>query len=697
MNNTEVVEVVDDDPEGYMNEDTDDEPDATAAPTVYENLGSKVRKVVMQKRKTAIAAFNAYLTKIKYQPSDFNQLSAAQLLQFQEVFGCFPDYLMRERKLSDSKSNQNYVSCIKTLIESRAPDSDILQGRWYSQLQQNIKKMYVEQAQSNKTTLTKDGNLANHRDLMTICRKLFTENTAQSISERNLICFEWYCCGRITEVTDNLTSDKFDAYFGNRILCMKGKVLRAKTYREDDVLFILHASDWLICPIHSFASLLACGDATMKLYPLIAANRGGHYVNDMLKRKFEEEDGLTPKLTSKCFRTGAATHLNEDPASKERNIILRLGHEMKSIETSYNYILGTSKTESQSARLMSGWSSPEFGGICPWMEAIPDSDHDAFTLYAADLIGCRNLKPNMVLLAAIILVLYYKKVSMDYPESLLLKKMNSKSVRKEQLQIWCDALNKEFLKLNAVYLPIETINDDATINVHDMKTFMTRTVEEQQNIRIIVQQQNEQLQQQCHELQRQNELLQALINAINSNYTTPSRRSTSNRSSLITSHFNTTSTDNNNNNNQTTSAEFPTEWLISRKSVCVGAFFQRWYKDEIYNVISTDDKEVECMNRFKRAITLFKHFLPDNAVLDRRPNTNSSSFRAWLLNLEELSVSVQDNAIAFCSRHRPTKNQVRQRAIMPYYEGIVRRLNELVKDAVDLPNPANVIDRTMAT
>ena len=41
----------------------------------------------MQKRKTAIAAFNAYLTKIKYQPSDFYQLSAAQLLQFQEVTG----------------------------------------------------------------------------------------------------------------------------------------------------------------------------------------------------------------------------------------------------------------------------------------------------------------------------------------------------------------------------------------------------------------------------------------------------------------------------------------------------------------------------------------------------------------------------------------------------------------------------------
>ena len=149
---------------------------------------------------------------------------------------------------------------------------------------------------------------------------------------------------------------------------------------------------------------------------------------------------------------------------------------------------------------MSGWSSVEFGGICPWMEAIPDSDYDAFTLYAADLIGCS------MLLAAIILVLYYKKVSMDYPESLLLKKMNSKSVRREQLQSWCDAINKEFLKLNAVYLPIETINDDATINAHDMKTFMTRTVEEQQNKRIIVQQQNEQLQQQCHELQRQNEL-----------------------------------------------------------------------------------------------------------------------------------------------------------------------------------------------
>ena len=80
MNNTEVVEVVDDDPEGYMNEDTGDEPDATAALTVYENLGSKVRKAVMPKWKTAISTFNAYLTKIKYQPSVFSQLSAAQLL-----------------------------------------------------------------------------------------------------------------------------------------------------------------------------------------------------------------------------------------------------------------------------------------------------------------------------------------------------------------------------------------------------------------------------------------------------------------------------------------------------------------------------------------------------------------------------------------------------------------------------------------
>jgi hypothetical protein len=104
--------------------------------------------------------------------------------------------------------------------------------------------------------------------------------------------------------------------------------LRGKASRND-ILFMIHATDWIICPIHSFASLLACNNITLKLYPFISQSRGGDNVNLLLKRKCREYDSLTPKLTSKCFKTGAATSLNEHPNSKETNIVLRLGHQVK--------------------------------------------------------------------------------------------------------------------------------------------------------------------------------------------------------------------------------------------------------------------------------------------------------------------------------------------------------------------------------
>ena len=112
---------------------------------------------------------------------------------------------------------------------------------------------------------------------------------------------------------------KFDAYFGNGIRCMKGRLLRGKTSREDDILFMIHATDWTICPIHSFASLLACNNITLKLYPFISQSRGSDNVNLLLKRKCREHDSLTPKLTSKCFNTLITNHFNRNANSTDRD------------------------------------------------------------------------------------------------------------------------------------------------------------------------------------------------------------------------------------------------------------------------------------------------------------------------------------------------------------------------------------------
>jgi hypothetical protein len=113
--------------------------------------------------------------------------------------GQFPDYLMKVRKISCIKSNQNYMFCIKEMIISRAPNSDIVQGAWYTRLRTNIEKMYVQAAMDNGTTLYTDSKYTNEHDLVTLCRSLISDNTAIFISMRSLQCFEWYCHGRINE------------------------------------------------------------------------------------------------------------------------------------------------------------------------------------------------------------------------------------------------------------------------------------------------------------------------------------------------------------------------------------------------------------------------------------------------------------------------------------------------------------------
>ena len=660
---------------------------------IFENVGDRIGKAVLKKRATVLTAFNQFLMRIGYVPNNFDELSTNQLNNFRDVMGQFPDYLMKVRKISNIKSNQNYISCIKEMIISRAPNSDIVQGAWYTRLRTNIEKMYVQAAMDNGTTLYTDSNYTNEHDLATLCRSLITDNTAISISMRSLLCFEWYCHGRINEVAEHLHSSKFDAYFGNGIRCMKGRLLRGKTSREDDILFMIHATDWTICPIHSFASLLACNNITLKLYPFISQSRGSDNVNLLLKRKCREHDSLTPKLTSKCFKTGAATSLNEHPNSKETNIVLRLGHQVKKMQTSYSYILKTTKIESQTARLVSGWNNPLYGGICPWIEAISENERESFQFYAINLIGCHHLTSNLVLMAAVVLVMNYRTVRRQYSQSILIQRMNDHGVTREQLECWCDVLQKEFVRLNARYLPVNAIRDDTSIHAFDMKTFMDKSIKEHEETRVQMFQQNQQM---VLLMEQNQQIIQLLQEHASS--TSQSSRSTIRRNTLITNHFNrnANSTDRDTAVLAEVSTHFPPE-LLSRKSLPISDFFLRWYKQELYNINCQSDEESRSFNLFKNAIRLLKRFLPDNSILEKRPISDHTSLRAWLHNLGRLSATIEDRSLAFCEQHKkPNNNPVRQRKLQPFFEGIYKRLNELSFDRrVQFPTPVGVVDRCM--
>ena len=178
---------------------------------IFENVGDRIGKAVLKKRATVLTAFNQFLMRIGYVPNNFDELSTNQLNNFRDVMGQFPDYLMKVRKISNIKSNQNYISCIKEMIISRAPNSDIVQGAWYTRLRTNIEKMYVQAAMDNGTTLYTDSNYTNEHDLATLCRSLITDNTAISISMRSLYILK---TTKIESQTARLVSGWNDPLYG---------------------------------------------------------------------------------------------------------------------------------------------------------------------------------------------------------------------------------------------------------------------------------------------------------------------------------------------------------------------------------------------------------------------------------------------------------------------------------------------------
>ena len=92
-----------------------------------------------------------------------------------------------------------------------------------------------------------------------------------------------------------------------------------------------------------------------------------------------------------------------------------------------------------------------------------------------------------------VLVLNYRTVLRQYSQSILIVRMDNHGVTREQLLCWCDVLQKEFVRLNARYLPVNAIRDDASINAFDMKTFMDKSIKEHEETRVQMFQQNQQM------------------------------------------------------------------------------------------------------------------------------------------------------------------------------------------------------------
>ena len=218
----------------------------------------------------------------------------------------------------------------------------------------------------------------------------------------------------------------------------------------------------------------------------------------------------------------------------------------------------------------------------------------------------------------------YRTVRRQYSQSILIQRMNDHGVTREQLECWCDVLQKEFVRLNARYLPVNAIRDDTSIHAFDMKTFMDKSIKEHEETRVQMFQQNQQM---VLLMEQNQQIIQLLQEHASS--TSQSSRSTIRRNTLITNHFNrnANSTDRDTAVLAEVSTHFPPE-LLSRKSLPISDFFLRWYKQELYNINCQSDEESRSFNLFKNAIRLLKRFLPDNSILEKRPISDHTSLRA---------------------------------------------------------------------
>lgn len=91
----------------------------------------------------------------------------------------------------------------------------------------------------------------------------------------------------------------------------------------------------------------------------------------------------------------------------------------------------------------------------------------------------------------------------------------------------------------------------------------------------------------------------------------------------------------------------PSDLMQTRKGLRVCAFFRRWYIEKLYSC-APDAPDGAIMNRFVRAICIFKYFLPDDTTIHPQSEcTTSQELEAWISNITRLSNTVEANALKF--------------------------------------------------
>jgi len=384
------------------------------------------------------------------------------------VISIFGDYLKKVAGIKSCSTCLAYVSRIKNqLIRDFPAIEKIFEGKWYTDLRRKIVQIYVKECQVNGTKLVDKAPPMTENDLKKLNKCMFEMNNRESDLQRALFSWQWQLLGRISEVSA-LSCTMMSSYNSSGIKnATKVNMSRLKTSTQDDILVFLHANSFELCPLHALATHIITNRVVDRLFPTIPEGSEAQYVNRILNvlSSLIDDEEFTEALRSHSGRSGPATYANEHPDIQTQWIIPRGGWTLDGLQTIFNYLCGTTKTDSKVGRALSGWRSANEGAACPSIDCIPEVERELFRTYTASLLGsCSSLHISVRNCLMCVLLLHWSEVVERYPQHNLVQRMSSVSgVQRSQIDNWAQAVRGWFRTQNAPFLPLGELDDDDRI------------------------------------------------------------------------------------------------------------------------------------------------------------------------------------------------------------------------------------------
>jgi len=457
------------------------------------NVGTNVGTSQQEVTQTAVKHFNTFLIYCRRENNNeptlanlttFENLDAdTVLLVTREIIGKFADYLMKVKKIKALLTCLGYVSSIKNKLETRF---DFLErgqfaGKWYTILRKKITSIYATECKENGTRLVNSAPPMKEQDLIKLNDLLLRRKNRESDMQRCLFTWQWQTLGRISEVS-GLRCSMLNVENGRELKnALTVMMSRLKTSTETDMRVFIHADTYQVCPLHALATMLITNSPTDALFPHIPIGSESQYVNRLLKELLEELDEdsdiykMTENLLSHSMRSGPATFANEHADIQTSWIVLRGGWTLEGLQTIFNYLCGTGKTDSRVARALSGWPSALRGGNCPSIECIPKDEQDLFRSFCATLLACAEPVLQYPLMCSVLL--HWDEMYRDVPEHHIFGRMMGAGVSTEKIHEWILCVRRAFRNMNAPFLPVSELDPTDSVPYATIQEFFTKTIE----------------------------------------------------------------------------------------------------------------------------------------------------------------------------------------------------------------------------